>query len=73
MTENETLLLNAKKAAALIGLHASTWSELKSRDELPPSVRVGNRDYWNRDTLKEWAKQLETKGQNHEQGTHHTS
>lgn len=70
---DEKLLLNATDAAEFIGVHRNMWADLKAAGELPPSVRLRNRDYWNRETLKEWAKKLELKGQNNEQGSHNAS
>lgn len=67
MEDNETLLLNAKAAAALVGVDRSVWSEMKSAGELPPPVRMRKRDYWSRDTLKVWLKQREGQNNGNEQ------
>lgn len=59
MSDTETLLLNAKDASALVGIDRSVWSKMKAAGELPPPVRMRNRDYWNRDTIKVWLKERE--------------
>lgn len=62
--DKEKLLLNASEAAAFIGVDRKVFGELKSAGETPPPVRLRTRDYWLRDTLKQWLKDKEVNNEN---------
>ena len=50
----EPLLVRADQASALCGLSGSTWYQLKSSGQLPPSIKLGKARLWPMDTLKIW-------------------
>jgi predicted DNA-binding transcriptional regulator AlpA len=50
----EPLLVRADQASALCGLSVSTWYQLKSSGQLPPSIKLGKARLWPLDTLRMW-------------------
>jgi predicted DNA-binding transcriptional regulator AlpA len=50
----EPLMLRAEQASALCGLSVSTWYQLKSSGQLPPSIKLGKARLWPMDTLRMW-------------------
>jgi predicted DNA-binding transcriptional regulator AlpA len=50
----EPLLVRADQASALCGLSVSTWYQLKSSGQLPPSIKLGKARLWPMDTLRIW-------------------
>ena len=54
-TPETALLLDAKAAAALIGVSRSSFLRLDATGQIgPTSVRLGRRRLWSRDALADW-------------------
>jgi predicted DNA-binding transcriptional regulator AlpA len=47
-------LLNAKRAASLVGVSMRTWWRLNSAAKIPAAVRVGHSKRWRVQELEEW-------------------
>lgn len=53
-TRRESLLVDAKEAAALCGVGVSTWYNLVACGKTPNSVRLGRSVKWRRNELVAW-------------------
>ena len=49
-----TLLIGRREAARLCGVSPASWDRLTAAGKVPPSLRLGGRVLWNRDSLRLW-------------------
>jgi excisionase family DNA binding protein len=54
IAQTESMLVDAKEAAALCGVGRTTWLTLASAGKTPAAVRLGRSVKWRRDELKAW-------------------
>jgi excisionase family DNA binding protein len=52
--EAESILIDAKEAAALCGVSVSTWYNLLASGKVPKPVRLGRSVKWRREELLAW-------------------
>ncbi|MCD8139199.1 MAG: helix-turn-helix domain-containing protein [Planctomycetaceae bacterium] len=53
-TQTESMLIDAKEAAALCGLSRSAWYKQVASGKIPRPLKIGNIARWRRDELEEW-------------------
>ena len=50
----DSMLIDAKEAAALCGLSRSTWFKLCASGKIPKPLKLGRLTLWRRDELARW-------------------
>ncbi len=52
--QSDSVLIDAKEAAAMCGVSVSTWYNLRACGKAPNGVRLGRSVKWRRDELRRW-------------------
>ena len=53
-TQTESILIDAKEAAALCGMSRTTWYKLVASGKAPSPVKLGMLARWRRNELDDW-------------------
>lgn len=51
---NKPLLLDAKKAAELVGIGLRTWHTYRAERKLPPAIKLAGRVFWAYSDIQKW-------------------